>query len=181
MSHLTWGAGNARPCWAACPSAGCCSQPLHPVWSCLPSILQASSGILRPFPITSASPIVLSLPLTSRLCSGPWWPAQEWIHSGSAGRFWLCLALWAWLEASLGWFFLFCNMQFLISPQFRNLCIRLHRFQMNLILPVSVFVALGFAVCRFNWSILFCSISQAPHATKFRMDHFSLCFKVCGV
>lgn len=78
-------------------------------------------------------------------------------------------------------FCLFCNMQLIIPPQFRNLCIRLHRFQMDLILPVSVFVALGFAVYRFNWSILFCSISQAPHATKFRMDHFSLCFKVWGL
>lgn len=39
-------------------------------------------------------------------CSGPWCSAQDmdplWIS-----RFCLCLAVWAWVESSLGWFFLF--------------------------------------------------------------------------
>lgn len=172
MSNLSWGAGNAKPCWALCPRAGCCSQPLHPVWSCLSSILQASSGILRPFLMISTSPIIISPPWASLPCSGLSCPTQSMDPLWSAG------SGWAWVQSSLGWFFCFATCSSLFLP---NSCIRLHRFQMDLILPASVFVPLGCAVCRFNWSILFCSFSQAPHATKFRMDHFSLCFKVCGV
>lgn len=63
------------------------------------SILEARSQVLKPFLITSRSPlVVVSLPLVILHCLEVWWPKQGTvtevlINSRSIGRFCLCLGV----------------------------------------------------------------------------------------
>lgn len=101
-------------CQASLTSAGVLGMP-GPAGQCVPvlgaalslgiqsgpGILQASSAILRPFLITSTSPMIISLPLASFPCSGLWCLIQD------MDPFWIsrfCLGL----GRILSWMIFFC-------------------------------------------------------------------------